>query len=118
MVVPTKLLSTGCSQSADSCAVITQTGRIMLSSFDKVIHLCVFRKSAKIFLRKQQFPVNGKLENTPAPGNEDKVLNFIRIFCQYPLRQTGGSWKVVSLLAVFQLNFHGVLLTNNVRLTS
>lgn len=89
-----------------------------LSSFDKAVHLRVFRESSKIFLRKQQFTINGKFKNTPAPGNEDKVLDFIRIFCQYPLRQTGGSWKVVSLLAVFQLNLHGVLLISNVRLTS
>ena len=66
-------------------------------------HLVMFGKASGLVLAVNQFPVSFYIENAPAADNH---LNFTFKLIFDRFRQTGGFRQIVSLLAVFNTDFH------------
>src|SRR5581483_11903484 len=78
--------------------------------FKRGFHLVIFRKPACGFLRVDLFSVNKNLEPPVVKRSEAQLTNALFVFGEKLFRQTDGLGLITSRCAVFNANFHTILL--------
>ena len=81
---------------------------------DRFSDFARFRMAAQFFLAENQLAINGHFKATPLRRNQLPVSNkiFDFTFIQDLVRQTDGTWGVVSSCTVFNSDVHQWLLHN------